>query len=147
MPRTSTEIRYSCVSLHSQHRWRFRASSNQATLPHYGFSCETNRTNITLPTKQSTELLRPEAAVAPALSSGFDSKVTLLGQVTARVHLGMCCLPASHTLQSMHASIDFPLRKQKLGVSLPSEFSPLGTVSLESYWQALPYLFGWAFRS
>ena len=46
-----------CLSLRSKHRWRFRASPNQATLPHYGFSCEMNRTNFTLPTKQSTELL------------------------------------------------------------------------------------------
>lgn len=106
-----------------------------------------SRTTSTLLTKQSTELLHPEAAVAPALSSGFDSRVTLLGQVTARF-TWVCAAsrPAILSKQCI-APLDFPLRKQKLRVSLPSEFSRLGTVSLESYWQALPYLFDWAFRS
>ncbi len=33
-------LAHTCLSLRSKHRWRFRASSNQATLPHYGFSCD-----------------------------------------------------------------------------------------------------------
>lgn len=85
--------------------------------------------------------------MAPALSSGFDSKVTSLGQVTARFTWVCAAFRPAILSERCIAAFDFPLRKQKLGVSLPSECSLLGTVSLESYWQALPYLFGWAFRS
>ena len=79
----------------------------------------------------------------PALVSVFDSEVTLLGRVTAR-STWVCAAFRPAILSSTVR--DFPLRKQKLGVSVPCRGSLFGTVSSESHWQALPYLFGWAFH-
>ena len=69
----------------------------------------------------------------------------------------------------MIQSLDFPIRNQKLKVPLPNGSSQFGTVSpansakteltdlidqesslsivTESYWQALSYVFDWAFHS
>ena len=87
----------------------------------------------------------PAAAVVPALASTFDSWVTSVECVTTRPSWYVRAFRP--VILSSHACMaDFPLRKQKLGVSLQDGFSQFGTVSQESYWQALPYLFGWALR-
>ena len=142
-PPSLSTCRRSCSNLRPKHRWRFRTSSNQATLPHYGFSrivCAT----CTLMTRQGTGLPNPEAAVVPALVSALNSEVTSLERVTAR-SAWVCTAFRPAILSS--SKRDFPLRKQKLGVSFSRGVSQFSTVSSKSYWQALPYLFGWAFRS
>jgi hypothetical protein len=82
--------------------------------------------------------------VVPALASVSNSEVTLLGRITARS--AWVCAAFRQAILSRLIEPDFPLRKQKLGVSLPHGCLRFGTVSSESHWQALPYLFGWAFR-
>lgn len=84
----------------------------------------------------------PAAAVVPALASAFDSEVTLLGRITARS--AWVCAAFRPAILSRLNQPDFPLRKQKLGVTLPHGCSRFGSVSSESHWQALPYVFGWA---
>ena len=65
--------------------------------------------------KPCTELPHPEAAVLPALVSVSDLEVTSLGHFIhstfadqneqGPVHMGMCCLPASHTFQQRTKSL------------------------------------------
>ena len=98
----------------------------------------------TWPTKPGTGLPNPEAAVAPALASVFDPEVTSLRRFTAR-SVRVCAVFRQAILSRCRAS-DFPIRNQKLGVPLPHGCSQFGTVSSESHWQALPYVFGCAFR-
>lgn len=59
----------------------------------------------------------PVAAVVPALVSVFDSRVTWLGRVTVRS--AWVCAAVKQAILSRLKQSDFPLRKQKLGVSLP----------------------------
>lgn len=89
-----------------------------------------------------------DAAVVPALVSTFDFEFTLLERVTAR---SVQVLAASRqtTLSRSIANgnlADFLLRKQKLGVPILNSFSRFGSVSSKSHWQALPYVFSWAFH-
>jgi len=95
-------------------------------------------------TKRGTGLPNPEAAVAPALASVFDPEVTSLRRFTAR-SARVCAVSRQAILSRCNAS-DFPIRNQKLGVPLPHGCSQFGTVSSESHWQALPHVFGCAFR-
>ncbi len=106
-------------------------------------------------TRLGTGTLLPAAAETPALAN----KLHPLGHVArgsySSVHSGMCGLPARHSFRSLHgAAIDFPLRTQKVGVPngqhpcrpTRAAVSQFGTVSQKIHWQALPYLFGWAFH-
>lgn len=94
-------------------------------------------------TSRGAGLPDPEAAVVPALASAFDSEVTSLEQVTAR-STWVCASFRTAILSS--SKRDFPLRKQKLGVTIPHGNSRFSTVSSDSYWQALLHLFRWAFH-
>lgn len=62
------------------------------------------------------------------------------------IRTGMYRLPVDHTFSSDVSQTNFPLRKQKLGVPLPHGHSLFGTVSSESHWQALSYVFDGAFH-
>lgn len=148
--------RQSCLNLRSDHRWCSHTSSTQATLPHYSISLDNRlwiramKTRIlvvsatfTSMTSRGAGLPDPEAAVVPALASAFDSEVTSLEQVTAR-STWVCASFRTAILSS--SKRDFPLRKQKLGVTIPHGSSRFSTVSSDSYWQALLYLFRWAFH-
>lgn len=99
----------------------------------------------TWPTRPCTELPNPEATVLPALVSVFDSEVTSLEPFPAQFRAGMCCLPASHTFLTHRAR--FPsYETRSSGYQPPHGSSQFGTVSSESYWQALSYVFDCAFR-
>lgn len=96
----------------------------------------------------------PDAAVVPALASTFNSEFTSLGRVIARP-AWVCTAFRTATLSQRScrsstgramplgivASPNFPIRKQKLRVSLPHGLSPFGTVFSESHWQALSVVF------
>ena len=62
------------------------------------------------------------------------------------IRTGMYRLPADHTFLPDMRQTNFPLRKQKLGVPLPSGHSLFGTVSSESHWQALSFVVDRAFH-
>ena len=62
------------------------------------------------------------------------------------IRTGMRRLPVDHTFSPDLRQTNFPLRKQKLRVPLPSGHSLFGTVSSESHWQALSYVFDRAFH-
>ena len=105
----------------------------------------------TWPTKPGTELPNPEAAVLPALVLVFNSEVTSLGRVTAR-SAWVCAAFRQAILSKLMPSSgtkyrpDFPIRNQKLKVPLPYGCSQFGSVSSESHWQALSYVFDCAFH-
>ena len=106
--------------------------------------------------KPCTELPNPEAAVLPALVSVFDSEVTLLGHFIHSAYADkneQWPGPRGYVLSSdkpyFLAMLAWPishLRNQKLGVPTPHGYSRFGTVSSESYWQALSYVFDCAFH-
>jgi len=98
----------------------------------------------TSPTRRGTGLPNPEAAVVPALASVFNPEVTSLGRVSARS--ARVCAAFRQAILSRPRWSDFPLRNQKLGVPFPHGCSQFSTVSSGSHWQALPYVFGWAFH-
>ena len=62
------------------------------------------------------------------------------------IRTGMYRLPVDHTFSSDVSQTNFPLRKQKLGVPLPHGHSLFGTVSSESHWQALSFVFDRAYH-
>ena len=82
--------------------------------------------------------------MVPALASVFDSEVTSLGCVTTR--FAWVCAAVRQAILSRPRWSDFAVRNQKLRLPIPCDSSQFGSVSSASYWQALPYLFGCAFR-
>ena len=100
----------------------------------------------------------------PALVSVFDSEVTSLGpyahplldqsasfnatiQWSERTFARSVWVCAAFRLAILSSHWrDFPLRMQKLGVTLPHGRSRFGAVSSKSHWQALSYVFDCAFH-
>jgi len=142
LPRT-IPIGNPCLNLRSEHRWYFRTSSNQATLPHYGISHKMCATS-TSSTKRGAGLPNPEAAAVPALVSVFECEVTSLGCVITRF-LWVCAAFRQAILSRLNKP-DFTVRNQKLQLLIPKEYSQFGSVSSHSHWQALPYVLGCAFH-
>lgn len=104
-------------------------------------------------TEPRTEALPPEAAVVPALVQGLHHLGHVVRECYLPVRCGMCCLPACHSFRRA-TPVDFPLRKQKLGVPMcdlsiahRSGFSRFGTVSADDSLASPPTpKFGWAFH-
>jgi hypothetical protein len=140
------------LGLRQEHRPAARLASTWAPLPLYGVSrthvanCQPRAVTFTWPTQARHRIAAPAAAEVPTLVR----VLRLLGHVARRcyppVRCGMPRLPARTSFAAEQSSADFPRRMQKLGVPAHSGGSRFGTVSQETHWQALPYLFGWAFR-
>ncbi len=105
LPRNLSHRGETIVRAFARNTARFPPSSTQATLPHNGFSRQLPAATSTRLTKPGTGLPTPEAAVVPALASVFDSKVTLLGRLTARSLVGTCRLPTGRTFPALSRRI------------------------------------------
>ena len=81
----------------------------------------------------------------PALVSVFDSEVTSLGRFIAR-SAWVCAAFRQAILSRRKRCAGFPNTKPEAQGTAPYGCSQFGTVSSESYWQALCYVSNCAFH-